>query len=222
MRVLVTSALMRNRDGNVTTKPDNRLSVNVESMFRLVNFRSDTTEVPMKSLTNSPHQELVWSQPQLAARFYELRDDCDLYATLKWERSTGSLAHGESDDGKWSFKRSGFLRPRVIVRELGSSSDLATFEAGWAGGRQLLFADGHGYYWRQRSFWHNEWAFENERSEIVAQFQTELFRLKQKAAFRLLPQASLQTDRPLPATLGMYLMILSNDDAAIVSIVAIS
>lgn len=133
MRVLVTSALMRNRDGNVTTKPDNRLSVNVESMFRLVNFRSDTTEVPMKSLTNSPHQELVWSQPQLAARFYELRDDCDLYATLKWERSTGSLAHGESDDGKWSFKRSGFLRPRVIVRELGSSSDLATFEAGWAG-----------------------------------------------------------------------------------------
>jgi hypothetical protein len=68
----------------------------------------------------------------------------------------------------------------VTIRLPGSEVDTAEFEAGWVGSGQLLFADGRGYYWRQRIFWHNVWAFENESGEIVTQFRNDLHVFKQK------------------------------------------
>lgn len=166
----------------------------------------------MKSLDKLGGCELVWSQPMLSRREFELHSGSDLVATLKWHRQFGSLATGECADGAWTFKRAGFLRPKVIVRPADSEVEIAQYEAGWAGGGQLLFSGGRGYYWRQRSFWHNVWAFENETGEIVTQFRADLHVFKHKVQLTILDVGKSGPDRTLLSILGLYLMILSDED----------
>ncbi len=173
----------------------------------------------MKASTLSAGKVLVWSQPKITSREFELRDGPELLATLKWHSVIGSLATGEAAGGSWTFKRAGFLRPRVLIRVAGGTEQSAQYEAGWAGGGRLLFPDGHGYYWRQRSFWRNEWAFEDERSGIVAQFNADLFIFKKTVQLRIGAIKHDESDRPLLALLGLYLMILSNDDAVTSTVV---
>jgi hypothetical protein len=170
----------------------------------------------MKSMRADEIGELTWSQPKMTKREYELRSSAELCATLKWQRPLGSLATGESADGIWTFKRLGFLRPRVNIRAEGSIESYALYEAGWAGGGRLLFPDAHGYFWRQRSFWHNEWAFESERGDVVCQFRAGISVFRQKTQLSIIGRKNNIPDLSLLAILGLYLMILSNDDAAVV------
>lgn len=167
----------------------------------------------MKSLSDCSKKELNWSQPKLLKREFELRDGSEVVGRLNWHRPFGSLATGEVAEGSWTFKRAGFLRPRVIVRPVDSDQAVARYEAGWAGGGRLLYPGGHGYHWRQRSFWKTEWAFEDERGQIVAQFQADQFVLKESVRLTLADVKSSRPDHALLALLGLYLMILSNDDA---------
>lgn len=166
----------------------------------------------MKSLDRFGRRELVWSQPMLSKREFELHSGSDLVATLKWHRPFGSLATGQYADEAWTFKRAGFLRPRVTVRLPGSEIDFAQYEAGWAGGGQLLLSGGRGYYWRQRSFWHNVWAFENETGEIVTQFRADMHVLKYKVLLSIPDIGQSAPDRSLLSMLGLYLLILSDED----------
>src|SRR6266849_9596869 len=84
------------------------------------------------------HEELRQSQVEdakvgagkLASR---LLADGEVAATLTWARSWGSLATGKSGGSEWTFKRLGFLRPRVTVRGTGSDSNLAVLSINWAG-----------------------------------------------------------------------------------------
>lgn len=166
--------------------------------------------------------ELTWSQPKMSRREFELRDERDVVATLKWHGEIGSLATGELADRAWTLKRAGFLRPRVIIRTLNTTEQIGQYEAGWAGGGRLLYPDGHGYFWRQRSFWKNEWAFEDERGGIVAVFGAEFFIMKRRVHLQFVGNDRNSPDQPLLAILGLYLMILSNDDVVVSMIVATS
>jgi hypothetical protein len=67
-------------------------------------------------------QELEWRQPGALRRFYQLTHDEREIATLRFESSCGSLAAGECGQAKWTFKRTGFLSPKISVREAGSET----------------------------------------------------------------------------------------------------
>lgn len=166
----------------------------------------------MKPMTQREGVELVWSQPKLTSREFDLRDGNDLVATLKWHRPLGSLATGETASGAWTFKRAGFLRPRVEIWTVSPKAEFAQFEAGWAGGGRLLLPHDRGYYWRQRRFWQNEWAFEDEHGAVALTFNSDSFVLKRTVYVRLLG-SGYGADRPLLAVLGLYLMVLSGDEA---------
>ena len=81
----------------------------------------------METLSKVAGLPLYWVQPDTFARWFELRAGENLVATLGWQTSCGTLAMAESGDGRWTFKRLGFLNPRVAVREAGSEIDIATF-----------------------------------------------------------------------------------------------
>jgi hypothetical protein len=92
----------------------------------------------MNSLTDANLKSLKWEQSgKLASR---LVADGQTIATLSWAKSWGSLATGESAEGEWTFKRIGFLRPRVTVRETGSDADLAVFSISWTGDGTVVFS----------------------------------------------------------------------------------
>ena len=113
---------------------------------------------------------LVWTQPKAMSRAYELRADDVLIGHLRFEKSCGSLASAEVTSQRWTFKRVGFLAPRVTVRSPNLEAELAVLRTHWGSGGTLHFADGHQAHWRCANFWGSQWAFVGDDGRIVVRF----------------------------------------------------
>jgi hypothetical protein len=165
-------------------------------------------------------QTARWTQPKALAREYELRAGNEVVATLRWQKTLGSLALAESADGAWTFKRSGFLSPRITVRRPDSEADVGVFKPGWRGEGMLRLLEGRGYQWLNTSFWHSEWAFADEAGKPLVHFKTEfepaaVFAIfKHAAEVTFEPSAFSVLDLSLLTLLGWYLMVLMSEDAA--------
>ena len=96
--------------------------------------------------------ELEWRQPEVLSRFYQLTDNGREIATLRFESSCGSLATGECGQARWTFKRTGFLSPKISVREAGSETNIALFTPGWMGSGWVVFSSGRRYHLRHTNF----------------------------------------------------------------------
>lgn len=90
----------------------------------------------MQPIRATDGQEVTWQQPHAMKRDYELRAGDELRATPQWKKLFGTVVVVETAQGQWSFKRQGFWRPRVTVRQPGSDADIAVFEAGWSSYRR--------------------------------------------------------------------------------------
>jgi hypothetical protein len=166
---------------------------------------------------------LVWTQPKALGREYHLSSADELVGRLRFEKSFGSLATAEVASQHWTFKREGFLHPRVTVRAPNSDVNLAVFRPSWSGGGVLEFPDGRRIGWRHTSFWRSEWSFvEGEDRQLLLFKQHEGF-LKISARLEFDPGAAAAPDLPMLAALGWYLMLLTAQDAAatVVTVAAI-
>src|ERR1039457_5607933 len=77
--------------------------------------------------------ELEWRQPEVLSRFYQLTDNGREIATLRFESSCGSLATGECGQARWTFKRTGFLSPKISVAQPAPGPTAGySRQAGWA------------------------------------------------------------------------------------------
>ena len=174
----------------------------------------------MESIANFVGTPLYWVQPKTFERWFELRAGDQVVATLGWETSCGTLARGTTADGSWTFKRVGFLNPRVTVRQSRSEVDLAVFWPRWLGDGTLEFAYGKAYRWQSTNFWASDWMFTATDGTPLVAFKegsregglSNLF--KMQSLVEIHPQARDLAELPLLILLGWYLMILRQDDAA--------
>ncbi len=104
----------------------------------------------MKKITDYLKKELKWVEPYLLKKEYELRSGEETIANLKFRSSFGTLATGESEDGCWTFKRTGFFKTKITIRESDTDKELGIFlNDSWKDGgtlevndgRRLLFSD---------------------------------------------------------------------------------
>jgi hypothetical protein len=170
----------------------------------------------VKTMQQDAAQLLIWQQPHAHERRYELRSGDDTLATLRWEKGCGSLASAASADGQWTFKRVGFLQPRVTVRAFGSDAEVATFHPTWRGDGTLEFRDGRSVRWATTNVWHTEWAFARG-GDTFLRFSPRgglSGLIKHEAQMEIVPAATTFPDLSLLALLGWYLMLLASDDAA--------
>lgn len=174
----------------------------------------------MKPIRAIANQFLRWTQPALLKREYELRAGDEVVATLRWQKTFGSLALAETANGTWTFKRSGFLRPKVMVRVPGSETEVATFKPGWGGEGTLRFSDGRYYQWQHTNFWRSDWFFSDQGGEPLVHFKAEfeasaaVILFKHAAEVKFEPTAASVPDLSLLTALGWYLMVLMSEDAA--------
>jgi hypothetical protein len=173
----------------------------------------------MKTIRDVLEQPLLWTQPSAFQRVFELHAGDDVVGTLRWQKAFGSLALAESSDGVWSFKRSGFLRPKVTVRVPGSETECAAFKPSWGGEGVLRFSDGRCYQWQHTSIWRSEWAFVNDASKPLVHFKPELAYFKHAADVTIEPRAVSNPDLSLLTLLGWYLMVLMAEDSAAAAVV---
>jgi hypothetical protein len=163
----------------------------------------------MDKLRHRSSNALTWFQLRGPGREFELKSGDVVYATLRWEKLFGSLATVATAEGPWTFKRVGFFKPSITIRVPGSEQNAAVFSPGWTGAGTLEMADGRKLKWTNRDFWHSIWGFVDEAGDDVLVFKSSPGLLK------LTVQVDIKKDIPenaLLAALGIYLLILMNDD----------
>jgi len=165
-------------------------------------------------------RELEWHQPEILRRSYELTFDGGEVATLRFEKLCGSLATGECGERQWTFKRTGFLSPRVSVREVGSETDVALFTPSWTGSGWVAFASGRRYQLGKRSFWGTEWVFKTEDGSDVVSLSGPHGLFKAGGSARVAPSAAGLPETPVMLLLIWYLRVLMHEDESAGAVVA--
>jgi hypothetical protein len=174
----------------------------------------------MQSIANFVGAPLYWVQPRTFERWFELRAGDQVVATLGWETSCGTLARGTTADGSWTFKRVGFLNPRITVRQSGFEVDMAVFWPRWMGDGTLESASGAAFRWQSTNFWGTDWM-------LTASDGTPLLTLKEgskegrlsdmfktQSLVEIHHEAGDVLELSVLVLIGWYLMILRQDDAA--------
>jgi hypothetical protein len=174
----------------------------------------------VRPLTEVIGQELLWVQPEAVKREHELRAADEVVATLEFQRRT--TAAGVAADGQWAFRRAGLWRPEVIIRVLGSASDLAFFHPQRGRGGELDFPDGRLLHLGSSNFWQSGWVWRKGDNELM-RFRGRDGRGQTSCAVEIAPRAAHMHDLALLALLGWYIILLyakDTDAAAAVGTVA--
>lgn len=173
----------------------------------------------METLISLSGQNLKWSQPHMTKMEYELGIDGKVAAVLRFRSSFGSMATAETASGSWTFKRVGFFQTKVTVRESGSDVDAAVFKNNtWNNGGSLEFLDGRTYL-ASTNFWATEYEFKTEAGETLVRFRKIGGVLHASAEVEILTASAGLQGLPILVTLGWYLAILMQQDAAATSVV---
>jgi hypothetical protein len=173
----------------------------------------------MKRIADFSKSQMQWKQPHLTAATYELKSNGELLASLMFNTAFGSLATGECADGKWTFKRVGFLNTHVSVRVAGTENDIAVFRnSTWSQGGTLEFPDGRKFN-ANSNFWHSMFEFTSENGEPIIRF-TNIGGFKLHAELEILPAASKVTELPWIIILGWYLTVMMfHNDSVVAAVV---
>jgi len=167
----------------------------------------------MRSLRNATGMALEWLHPDLFKRAHELRGGNDLYATLRWERLSGSLATADSGDGSWTFKRSGFMSTEVTARVTGSDATAASLRPGWLGNGTLV-AGGQLFDWGNLGFWQASWGFSRPGGDVLVRFRPKFTLVRRATEVVIEASAWAIPELSLLVTLGWYMMVSMADDSA--------
>ena len=168
----------------------------------------------MESIKRLAPTTLAWRQPHTMQRSYELVSGEQIVGTLEFPSMVGSLARVVTGDGEWTFKRGGFMRPRITVRQSGSEHDIATLHMSWRGGAELECTDGPTFKWVHTSFWKSRWMFATDADEPLIHYSPDNGFLKPGALLEVDSAGRASPHLPMLAALGWYLMLLMSQDSA--------
>lgn len=160
----------------------------------------------VKRIPEVAEQLLEWTRGSL--RTDALRAGDDVVATLRWTSAffpmSTAAAEAQSADGTWTFRESGFFRPKVAVCLAGSESEFAVLRPHWFTGQGTLeCTNGRKYRWLG-------WTFANELGEPVVSFKLPskgLFgNTLRSAEVRVEPGGMSVPELSLLTLLGWYLV----------------
>jgi hypothetical protein len=161
---------------------------------------------------------LTWTQP-IRDRRYELRSGDHVLGMLEFASASGSLATVRVVEGAWTMKRTGFLHPRVTVREAGNGEDLAVYEPRLRGDGTVTFTGGRSFPFRPTDFWHQNWAFLDTLEKAVIAFDAGVEGPRLRDAFKVQLTVRLtnvrvyRSETPILVALGLYLAVLRHQDS---------
>ncbi|MGO4881853.1 MAG: hypothetical protein ACLP59_13650 [Bryobacteraceae bacterium] len=165
-------------------------------------------------------QEMEWRQAEATRRFYRLTLGEREIASLRFESSYGTRGAAECGFSQWTFKRTGFLSPKITVREPGSESDLAVFTPGWTGRGWVVFNSGRRYRLRHTDFWGSQWVFETADGAAAVTLGAIHGFFKQGGAAMVSPSAAGLPEAPVLLLLIWYVRLLMHADAEAGAVVA--
>jgi len=161
-------------------------------------------------------EALRWVPAKGLKRAYELRTGDETVGHIRWPKLFGSLAEAEFEGHRWTFKRGGFLRPHVTVREESSGPDVAVLELSWSGSGRLKMRDGARFRWERSGFWARRFAFADESGAEVISVKATFGLVRRTGVVDISADGARMPARGMLAMLGWYVIMLITDDEAVV------
>jgi len=174
----------------------------------------------MKKITSLAGRELKWIQPGAWRPHFELRVGGEIAATLHFESSFSGFAVAESEDGCWTFKRSGFFRKRVAIVDRNSGKEIASYREGnWGRGGTLSMPGGKSLHGTS-DFWMRNFRFNGESPEPLLEFKNSGV-FHHSAIVHMSPSAADMPELPWMVMLAWYLiMVMKRDSEAVAAAAA--
>ena len=166
------------------------------------------TEQNQNKISDFVGRKLMWVQTNWLKSKYELRakELCLATLTRKMICKIGfsSFATGESDEGCWTFKRAGFLKRRVMIRNCDQDDDIAVFKQTiLKGGGTLELSDGR-HILVTTNFWQTKLQFNTEQGELL--FAYKIYGAC--ADLMIEAEAAEMPELPWMVMLGEYLIVM--------------
>jgi len=109
---------------------------------------------------------LTWKKIS-CSRSYELKLNDQVVGTLERPSFWSSDFVADTQNGHWTFRRSGFLGNGAEVFDSASQQPIATFKAKWGGGSTLAFADGQSFRLVCKGWRRPVWNVTSEAGQLV-------------------------------------------------------
>jgi hypothetical protein len=169
----------------------------------------------MKSITKLG-KDLYWMQPTLR-RSYELRAGKDIFATMVFKTELGSLATVKSLEKTWTFKRVGFFKPRITVREKDTETDLLVYSPQWGSADGVFeIVDGDTYVWKLANHWATQYQVVDLEGEPLISYTSKIDRvsdlIKDQAKVEIGKEMQNGSHLILLIAIGWYLIVLQQGD----------
>ncbi len=171
----------------------------------------------LKPLKDYDGISLKWSQPRGRNYYWLIGDGID-YATLKWNSIWGQLAVGVTSEFRLTFKRGGFVRKNVTIRNPELDSEVGKLSmAAWGGGT-LELADGHRFSFESIRFWNPQWQFVSEDGKALCTFKPK-YGFRSRQAEVIVEREGLREPRlGLLIVLGWYEIVTEAEEWAAASV----
>ena len=125
--------------------------------------------IPISSANSSG---LTWSKISWT-RGYELKLNGEVVGKLERPSYWCSKFLAETQDGRWIFRRGGFLGTGAEILDAASEQPIAVLKSGWGGGGgTLTFADGQTYHLECKGWWRPVWTVIAESGQPVLRLHT--------------------------------------------------
>lgn len=102
---------------------------------------------------------LDWHQPDKWKRYYELKFDEELVATLKWRNLFGTKVEGWTATGKWVIIRKGLFNPVYHIKQKRDKKLLFKVKVKSSKIQPIQAPSGKVYQWKRLNFWKREYAW---------------------------------------------------------------
>lgn len=164
----------------------------------------------MSPITDAPDGILRWSVRP--GRSYVLEAAGLELGFLGFSRGSGSLAKGGTAHGEWTFKREGFLHPRITVRNTNAAANCGALTLAANGNGKLTLTTGEEFNFITSGWLQSHWSFNRGLVEIV-----RFGRDGSSADVEVItPKVSAETLSIL-VLLGWYAPLLAADEAAVIA-----
>ena len=164
----------------------------------------------MSPITDAPNGILRWSVRP--GRTFVLEAEGNEAGRLSFSANCGSLAKGMTAHGEWTFKREGFLHPRITVRKTGADSNCGALTLASNGNGKLTLASGEEFNFVTGGWLQSHWSFNRIAVEIV-----RFSRDGSSADVEVLNPTVNEETLSILVLLGWYAPLLAADEAAVIA-----
>ena len=150
------------------------------------------------------------------SRNYELKLNGDTMGTLEHPSCWSSKFLAKTRDGRWTFRRGGFLGTGARIEDADSEQSIATFRSSWSAGGTLIFADGQTFHLACKGLWHPVWTVATEDRQPVLHLRTREKTVELRASAAV-PSVRLS----LLIMFAWYRVLQADEDAASAAVAAV-